>query len=185
MAYTANTLLIKAGEGENTDSMVVKVRASQLGGDFSIMEGEIEHNQLLAPHTHHREDQAVFVIEGEIEFEVGGEGGERFTASAGDYVIKPRGIPHAFWNKKPQTVRYIELSGRVGFEQFTDSTRFGALKAGLQAEEKYGIKFYMDYAIRLMREHGLTSIRGLETPWDKLEGDTPLEKLRGLFGKKS
>ena len=184
MVYTANTLLIKKGEGEITDSMVVKVRAAQLGGDFSIMEGEIDPDQLLAPHCHAHEDQVVFVIQGEIEFEVGGAGGERFTASAGDYVIKPRGIPHAFWNKQAQQVRYIELSGGRGFEQFTDSTRFGAIKAGLKAKEDYGIEFFMDYALRLMKAHGLTSIRGIEMPWEQLEGNTPIDKLRALVEKR-
>lgn len=180
MAFTANTLLIKQGEGEHTDSMVVKVRSAQLGGEFSIMEGGVDPDQLLAPHCHMHEDQVVFVIEGEIEFEIGGEGGERFTASAGDYVIKPRGIPHAFWNKKTQPVRYIELSGGKGFEQFTDSTRFGAIKAGLKAKEDYGIEFFMDYALRLMKEHGLTSIRGMQMPWEQLEGSTPIDKLRAF-----
>lgn len=181
MAYTANTLLIKPDEGEATDSMVVKVRAAQLGGDFSIMEGSIDKDQLLAPHSHVHEDQCVFIIAGEIEFEVGGEGGERFTAPAGSYVIKPRGIPHAFWNKRDEQVRYIELSGGRGFEGFTDSTRFGAIRAGMQSDEKFGVKFYMDYALRLMKQHGLTSIRGVQMPWEQLEGSSPFEKLRSFI----
>ena len=169
MAYTANTLLIKPGEGEVTDDMVIKVRTQQLGGDFSIMEGAIEPNQLLAPHSHLHEDQCVFVIEGEIEFEIGGEGGERFTAPQGSYVIKPRRLPHAFWNKGSTTVRYIELSGGRGFEHFVNDTRTeGNIKAGLEAEEKHGVRFYMDEIPRLMKAHGLTSVRGIETPVDKL-----------------
>ncbi|MEZ4293859.1 MAG: cupin domain-containing protein [Polyangiaceae bacterium] len=169
MAYTASTLLIKEGEGEVTDSMVVKVRAQQLSGDFSVMEGAIEKDQLLAPHTHTNEDQCIFVIDGEVEFEVGGEGGERFTAGKGSYVIKPRGIPHAFWNKKATTCRYIELSGGRGFEQFTDSTRYGAVQASMKSEEKFGVKFHSDQIPRLMKQHGLTSIRGLKSPLEELK----------------
>lgn len=179
MAYTASTLLIEEGEGEVTDSAVVKVRAQQLGGAFSIMEGELVTDQLLTPHSHTHEDQCIFVIDGEAEFEVGGEGGERFTAPRGSYVIKPRGIPHAFWNKKSTTFRYIELSGGRGFEQFVDSTRFGTVKAGAEAQERFGITFYMDQVPRLMKQHGLTSLRAVESPAEKLK--SLAEKLKPPF----
>ena len=73
-------------------------------------------NELLAPHTHEHEAQLVYVITGELEFEVGGKDGLRFKAPAGSYVIKPVGIEHAFWNKGAIPARYIELSGKEHFE---------------------------------------------------------------------
>jgi len=43
--------------------------------------------------VHAREDEAFFVIDGEVLFQ---RGLERITARAGDAVLLPRGIPHGF-----------------------------------------------------------------------------------------
>ncbi len=60
-------LLVAPGGGEETASdMTIVARSGALGGDFSIMEGFLEPGALLPPHTHEHEDQAVFVIEGEL-----------------------------------------------------------------------------------------------------------------------
>lgn len=158
--------LVEPGGGEQIHSMLVKVRSSQLGGDFSIMQATVEPHQLLAPHTHQHEDQAVFVIEGELEFEVGGEGGTRFTARKGAYVIKPRQVMHCFWNNTDHTVHYIELSGRDGFEGFVDSTADGAVKAAVKAEEDYGVTFHPERIPGLLKKHGLTSVAGMGMPWE-------------------
>lgn len=47
------------------------------------------------PGTHTTEHQAIY-IEGYLEFEVGGEGGLRFAAGAGSYIIEPKGLSHCF-----------------------------------------------------------------------------------------
>jgi quercetin dioxygenase-like cupin family protein len=44
-------------------------------------------------HVHHREDEAFWVLEGEVTFEVGGK---TIEASAGDFVFGPRDIPHRY-----------------------------------------------------------------------------------------
>ncbi|MCB9793765.1 MAG: cupin domain-containing protein [Alphaproteobacteria bacterium] len=176
MSYSVEDLLRLPGEGEQVADMNVKARASDLGGDFSIMEGRIAPYQLLTPHTHQREDQAVFVIEGELEFEVGGEGGLRFSAPAGSYVIKPRGVQHGFWNAKETPVRYIELSGRANFERFVDDTDESAVKASRSAEEKYEITFHYDRIPVLMARHKLTSLAAMHMP---TEGMKPPSLGRG------
>lgn len=101
-----------------------------------------------------------------------------WTATAGSHVIKPRRVVHSFWNKTDTDAHYIELSGRQGFEGFVDSTRDGSAKAALHAEERFGVKFIYKDIPRLMKEHGLTSIVGME----RLElPDLPdLPKLPGL-----
>ncbi|MEM9489076.1 MAG: cupin domain-containing protein, partial [Myxococcota bacterium] len=110
--YSKENLLIRPGAGEKSGShLFVKVHASQLNNEYSVMEGTMEPGSLLAPHTHQREDQVVVILTSELEFQVGGEGGERFTAPAGSYVIKPRAIEHTFWNATNEPSRYIELSG--------------------------------------------------------------------------
>lgn len=45
------------------------------------------------PHTHTREDESYYILEGEFTFHVGGRSVE---AGPGDYVWLPRGIEHGF-----------------------------------------------------------------------------------------
>jgi hypothetical protein len=48
-------------------------------------------------HVHHREDEAFWVLEGEVTFEVGGK---TIEASAGDFVFGPRDIRTAMrWGR--------------------------------------------------------------------------------------
>lgn len=173
MSTSAEGLLLLPGEGEKSNHMLVKIRARDLGGAFSVMEAVIKPYQLLAPHTHTHEDQAVFVISGELEFEVDGEGGTRFTAPAGSYVIKPRGIQHCFWNQTDTPARYIELSGGENFEHFTDDADEDVVKASREAEERYALTFHTERIPKLMADHKLTSVSGLNMPW---EGAPPVRR---------
>ena len=70
------------------------------------------------PHTHAREDECSFVLEGEMMCYVGGE---IVLAQKGSYVIKPRGVPHAFYNSGAVTVRVMEILTPGGeFEGYFD-----------------------------------------------------------------
>ncbi|MCP4439616.1 MAG: cupin domain-containing protein [Aureispira sp.] len=152
------------GEGERTHSdMVIKARTEDLAGDFSVMEGVIRPNEIIAPHTHEHEAQLVYVITGELEFEVGGAEGLRFSAPAGSYIIKPKGVMHSFWNKKDVESRYIELSGKEYFEGFVDSKAKGNIHAITHAK-KYGMTTHMKDTFRLMKVHKLTGLSSMEFP---------------------
>ena len=65
--------------------------AESTGGAWSLMEVTLPENSGPPPHVHDW-DEAYFVTAGTIEFTVGGE---RFTASAGDFVYTPGGVAHA------------------------------------------------------------------------------------------
>ena len=102
-------------------------------------------------------------VTGELEFEVGGKDGLRFTAVAGSYVIKPRGIMHAFWNKTDVESRYIELSGKEHFEGFVDSKAKGNVHAIMHAKD-YGMTTHMKDTLRLLKEHNLKGLSMMEFP---------------------
>ena len=52
--------------------MTHKVWSEWYAGGLSILEGVIHPGALIPPHTHTREDECMFVIEGELTFDVGG-----------------------------------------------------------------------------------------------------------------
>lgn len=171
--YRVEDLLKLPGEGETTNSdMVIKARAAQMEGDFSVMEGVIKPQELLAPHTHEHEAQLVYVISGELEFEVGGKDGYTFRAPAGSYVLKPKGLMHAFWNKTNVEARYIEISGKPYFEGFVDSKSNGDVRALMNAKKDWGMKTHIKDSIRLIKKHNLNGLSML-----KLQGVPQLLKL--------
>ena len=86
------------------------------GGGFALVEHPIEPRCLAAPmHTHEHEDEYTFVLEGEVGVQVADEVA---VARPGDLVVKPRGIPHAFWNPGDVPARVLEIISPAGFERF-------------------------------------------------------------------
>lgn len=93
-------LLVGPDEGEvvlrGGFGVVNKISGPDTGGTFAIVEHPLEPGALAAPpHTHTNEDEYSFVVEGEVSVMIGEE---VFTAAPGSYVLKPWGVPHAFWN---------------------------------------------------------------------------------------
>lgn len=184
MTGSVSDYLFLPGQGTKASShTTVKVSASQLSDDYSVMEMTIEPRALLTPHVHEAADQVVVVLEGELEFEVGGEGGIRFTAPTGSYVYKPHGVQHGFWNATDKGARYIELSGGPSFQGFIDATAEKGNLAGSTVSGQYGITFYTDRIPKMMLQHRLLRLAGLDKPWEELRHLSPSVLLQLLKSK--
>ncbi|MGH3145272.1 MAG: cupin domain-containing protein [Rubrobacter sp.] len=88
-------------EGKDTD------------GSFALAEGLVPRGAEPPPHTHTREDEAFYILEGEMSVRVGGK---TIEAKSGDLVYLPRGIEHTFEPKTP-TVRALFLITPAGLEE--------------------------------------------------------------------
>lgn len=82
-------------------------------GRFSIGEGLASKGAEPPPHTHTREDEAYYLLEGEMTFRVGGQ---TIEAKPGDFVWLPRGIEHSFELKTAQ-VRALVVLTPAGLEE--------------------------------------------------------------------
>ena len=114
-------------------------------------------------HTHRREDEWSFVLEGEIGVEIGDDVS---VAGPGALVLKPRGVPHAFWNASDRPARFLEVITPGGFEGY-----FSALAEVLAAggppdverltavAAEYGLEVDPASVPRLAQRHGLTFTR--------------------------
>jgi hypothetical protein len=136
------------------------IRSDDTDGRFALIEHDIPPRMLAAPvHTHEREDEYSWVLSGRVGFELGDE---TLEAGPGELVIKPRGIPHAFWNPGDQEARLLELISPGGFESYfkelaplldpgkpRDFEALGAVQA------RYGLSMDPQSVERLMKEHGL------------------------------
>jgi len=84
-------LLILPNEGRSVwlgtrVGAALKVSARETGDSFSAVELTITPGSIVVPHTHSREDEVTYVIEGEIGVKIGDQ---VVTAPSGSYVFKP------------------------------------------------------------------------------------------------
>ena len=155
--------VIGAQEGRFVDLAGVGVRfllgADVTGGGCSLVEHPIAPRTLGSPvHTHTREDEWSFVLEGHVGLLVGDK---LIEARPGDLVLKPRGVPHAFWNDTDAPARFLEIISPAGFEQyFAEAERLFApgepdMEASAALNLRYGLDMDFDSVPRLVAQHGL------------------------------
>ena len=138
------------------------VTAEQTGCEYALIEHELAPRALGAPmHTHEHEDELSHVLAGRLGAQVGDE---VIEAGPGGTVIKPRGIPHAFWNPGDEPVRFLELITPGGFAAYFADLEPILSAAGppdLQAlgavAGRYGLTMDMASLPRLIAEHGLVA----------------------------
>ena len=83
------------------------------GGGFALAEAIVPRGAEPPPHTHTREDEAFYILEGEMSLRVGGR---IMEAGPGDLVYLPREVEHGFELKTP-TVRALFLITPAGLEE--------------------------------------------------------------------
>jgi quercetin dioxygenase-like cupin family protein len=93
------------------------------GGAYCLLEVNLASGIGVPRHTHTREDEAYFVLAGELEVIVGGE---KFVLRAGDTLMAPRGIPHQLRNSGNVENHYLLVFSPAGFEEFVRMTALPA-----------------------------------------------------------
>ena len=90
----------------------MRASAASTGGSFTLIDSVARGG---APsHTHHREDEAMYVLEGRIRVDVGGtvhEVGEH------GFVFLPREVPHA-WDVIGDVARVLIVTVPGGLDEF-------------------------------------------------------------------
>ena len=101
--------------------VIVKADASQTSGSMTVLEFLIPPNDGPAVHSHVREDEVWYVIEGDFRFKAGDA---ILRASTGGMAFGPRGTPHCFQNIGDAAGRLLVITTPSGlerfFEQFAD-----------------------------------------------------------------
>ncbi len=105
---------------------------SQAEGRFSVLEHPMSSRALAAAlHRHHNEDEYSWVIQGRVGALLGDE---VIYGEPGDFIFKPRGQWHTFWNAGDEPARILEIISPAGFEQFFDElAHFGGVN-GISTE---------------------------------------------------
>ena len=71
----------------------VKGRRETTGGALGLVEARFWAGMGTPLHVHHREDEAFYILDGEIRFR---RGDEDFVAGPRDFVFAPRELAHCF-----------------------------------------------------------------------------------------
>ena len=136
-----------------------KLDGTNTEGAFSVVEHPLEPGAFAAPHTHSREDEFSYVLEGTVGVKLGNQ---EFLVTRGSYIVKPRGIPHAFWNPGPEPARLLEIIAPAGFEHYFMQLAALVSKNVSRDDEaieklasEYGLTYHMEQAPALMAKHGL------------------------------
>ena len=89
------------------------------GGAYCLLEVSLAPGIAVPRHTHTREDEAYFVLAGELAVTVGEK---TFVLRPGDTLLAPRDIPHQLRNSGNTTNHYLLVFSPSGFEEFIMAT---------------------------------------------------------------
>jgi quercetin dioxygenase-like cupin family protein len=113
-------------------------------GALTMLEVHLPPLALLAPvHTHLNQDEASYILEGELNFYLDGV---VTTHKAGEFAFKPKGVPHTIFNTSDKTARFLEFCWPGGLDEYLEDLADAVSQPGppnpkLMAEiaDKHGI----------------------------------------------
>jgi mannose-6-phosphate isomerase-like protein (cupin superfamily) len=135
-----------------------KIDGEWTRGAVSIVEHPIQPGGFAVPHTHTNEDEISYVLEGTLGAEVDGE---ELTVEVGQYLFKPRGLKHAFWNPAREPARIIEIIAPAGLERLFRTASTSRLQGtedfnrGLANMAEHGVRPHFDELEAFIARHGL------------------------------
>jgi quercetin dioxygenase-like cupin family protein len=95
----------------------VLLRSEQTNDQVAVMDNTVPAGWEGPPLHHHDFDEAFYVIEGELTFQLGGA---ILRARAGELAFAPRGVHHTVGNRSDAPARYLLVCTPSGFERYFD-----------------------------------------------------------------
>ena len=114
-------MIVPSGDGKQfvLAGVVMKrlLSGEQTAGQLCLLENKSDGNTRTPIHVHARDDETLYIIEGELTAVIEGEP-RRLTA--GETVFLPRGIPHQLMNMSGSPCRYILIGTPALFDRFIE-----------------------------------------------------------------
>jgi mannose-6-phosphate isomerase-like protein (cupin superfamily) len=131
----ASGYVVQPGAGLAGQGGLLASRTST-GGTFTLMESHAKGG--APPHVHEREDEAMYVLEGQITVHVGNE---TFVVAKHGFVFMPHGVLHD-WDVDSGTARVLILAAPGGLEEFLGEFHAAAdWDERDSIAERYGLRF--------------------------------------------
>ncbi len=83
-----------------------KAVSEETGGEYSLYELTVPPQLGALPHIHHAENEAFYVLDGEVEFL---KGERTVRAGVGEFVFIPKGVVHGFKNVGQEPARCLGI----------------------------------------------------------------------------
>lgn len=139
------------------------VRGHRTAEHLSLASLTLGPHRLVPPHVHDELDEYAYVLDGELGARVGDE---EVEVRPGDWLLKPRGVPHAFWNRTDRPARTLDVLVPSGFESFfeelAEAIDTGDPRQVAARREKLGERHRMRWLGELVPElttrYGLTLV---------------------------
>ncbi len=119
------------------DEYRVLATGNDTAGDYFVMEGMVPPGGGPPLHIQTREEEAFYVLEGEIVFRAAGE---RIVGIQGTYLNIPRGVPHHFKNESDTAARLLIFFAPAGIEHMMERMA-AAPEDYVSIGAEYGVEF--------------------------------------------
>ncbi len=104
------------------------VTAAQTDGRYSMWELLGPPGDEVPLHVHRHEDEAFFVLEGELTVWMGDR---TATLRPGDFALLPRDVPHCYKVTSSESARWLGITSPSGFERFVEAVSVPAAERRL------------------------------------------------------
>ena len=106
-------VIVPPGQGHRVGNVEFLARTAESPRfNFGII--EIAAGRVLEEHVHADEDDAFYILEGELTFTFGEE---EAPAPPGTFVLIPPGVEHGFRNDGADAVRMLNIHAPAGFDR--------------------------------------------------------------------
>ena len=128
----------------------ILLSGEETGGAYCLLDMRVAPGKSVPRHTHTRDDEALFMLSGELETHVGDD---IFILRPGETLIAPRNIPHQLRNSGSVPNHYLIVFSPAGFEEFLKATSVPAPDNAVAPNEPPAIAVHKVF--ELAAEYGI------------------------------
>jgi quercetin dioxygenase-like cupin family protein len=122
------------------DEAIILADSAQTNGQYNLIVHRALPGAGIPPHRHNNEDEAFYILEGEITLLL--PDGTETTAGAGAFFFSPKGTLHAWYNRADCPLTMLVLTTPGGFDNFfCEIDGVSSPEAVLNIASRYNIAF--------------------------------------------
>jgi mannose-6-phosphate isomerase-like protein (cupin superfamily) len=132
--------------------ITVRVEHGEGRDGISLLESRAPYGDSPPLHVHHTEDEAFYVLEGELRLRAGDD---ELRIGAGEAALAPVGVPHTYRVESPAGARWLVATTNGDFERFVRALSRPADSDQLPAPQGMPTPEQADALAAAAHEHGI------------------------------
>lgn len=139
-----NVLFVPSDVSRSSGGVTCKVRSDQTDDQYTVLELVLGPGEGAPLHVHQREDEMMFIVEGELDVQ---HGSEIYHALPGAVIVLPKGQPHAFRNSGAAPNRVLITAVPGGLDRYFEEINAlaGSDTAGPGLIEEINKRYQIDF----------------------------------------